>query len=106
MSKVAFVGNRKLGYLFRSFDFGVFPVDNPQEVKDLILKIYREKSFDIVITTEDVAADLSEFIQKKEDVFPVVFVLPSPAKHEQLGIQWIRKSVEQAIGIDILSNNE
>ncbi len=106
MSKVAFVGNKKLGYLFRSFDFSVFPAENGSEAKEKILEIYKKKSFDIVITTEELAGELGEFIQEKTDVFPVIFVLPSPAKHEQLGIQWIRKSVERAVGIDILSKNE
>lgn len=106
MSKVAFVGNKKLGYLFRSFDFSFFPAENESEAKEKILEIYKKRNFDIVITTEELAGELSEFIRKKENVFPVIFVLPSPAKHEQLGIQWIRKSVERAVGIDILSKNE
>ncbi len=106
MSKIAFVGEEKIGYLFKSFDFAVFSVRDGEEASKKIKEIYRKKNFDIVITTEDFAKDLGEFIREKNDVMPVIFVLPSLSHYEGLGIQWIRKSVERAVGIDILSNKE
>jgi V/A-type H+-transporting ATPase subunit F len=106
MSKLAFVGEEKVGYLFRSFDFAMFPVKDSEEAIAKIKEIYKSKKFDVVITTEDFAEDLGKFMQEKTDVMPVIFVLPSLSRHEGLGIQWIRKSVEKAVGIDILSNKE
>ncbi len=106
MSKVAFVGEERIGYLFRSFDFTMFPVKTGEEAIGKIKEIYKSKKFDVIITTEDFAVSLGEFMQEKTDVMPVIFVLPSPKHYEGLGIQWIRKSVEKAVGIDILSNKE
>ena len=107
MSKAAFVGEEKLAYLFRSFDFEVFSVKDSEEAFKIIQKIYREKTADVIITTEDFASDeLGEFIRGKVDVMPVIFVLPTPSRNEGLGIEWIRKSVEKAVGINILSKNE
>ncbi len=106
MSKLAFVGEEKIGYLFRSFDFAMFPVKNSEEAITKIKEIYTKKDFDVIITTEDFAIGLGDFIQGKTDVTPVIFVLPSTSHYEGLGIQWIRKSVEKAVGIDILSNKE
>ncbi len=106
MSKVVFVGEERIGYLFRSFDFTMIPVKTSEEALNEIKNIYKNKKFDIIITTEDLAVSLGEFMQKKADVMPVIFVLPSPMHYEGLGIQWIRKSVERAVGIDILSNKD
>ena len=106
MSRLAFVGEEKIGYLFRSFDFAMFPVKNSEEASIKIKEIYTKKDFDVIITTEDFAIGLGDFIKGKTDVMPVIFVLPSTSHYEGLGIQWIRKSVEKAVGIDILSNKE
>jgi V/A-type H+-transporting ATPase subunit F len=104
MSRAAFVGEEKLAYLFRSFDFQIFPVKDSSDAFERIKKIYKDKTADIIITTEDFAnEDLGEFIREKTDVMPVIFVLPTPLRNEGLGIEWIRKSVEKAVGINILS---
>lgn len=103
MHKLAFIGEERLGILFRNFGFAVFSVHNVEEAKQEFSKIVKKKEFDIVITTEDFADAAKEFIQKEKMLFPIIFVLPAPVNYRGVGIEWIREAVESAVGIDILS---
>jgi len=103
MHKLAFVGEERLGVLFRNFGFDVFPVSNGDDAIRQVSEIIKKKEFDIVITTEDFADYIKEFVQKKEKILPIIFVLPTSTNYRSIGIEWVRNAVEKAIGIDILS---
>ncbi len=103
MHKLAFIGEERLGILFRNFGFAGFPVHNIDDAKQKFSEIVKKKEFDIVVTTEDFADAVRGFIQRKEMLFPIIFVLPAPVNYKGVGIEWIRDAVESAVGIDILS---
>ncbi|MCD6106851.1 MAG: hypothetical protein J7J57_01335 [Caldisericaceae bacterium] len=103
MHKLAFVGEERIGALFRSFGFDVFAVSDSNEAAKQIADIVQKKEFYIVVTTEDFVDGLKEFVEERHKELPIVFVLPSPVEYKGIGIEWVRYSVEKAIGIDIFS---
>ncbi|MEA3313616.1 MAG: V-type ATP synthase subunit F [Caldisericota bacterium] len=103
MHKLAFVGEERIGALFRSFGFDVFVVKDSNEAAKQIADIVKKKKFNIVVTTEDFVDRLKEFVEERRKGLPIVFVLPSPVEYKGTGIEWVRYSVEKAIGIDIFS---
>ncbi len=106
MHKLAFVGEERIGTLFKSFGFDVFAASDSNEAAKQIADIVKKKKFNIVVTTEDFADELKEFVEEQRKELPIVFVLPSPIEYKGTGIEWIRYSVERAIGIDIFSKKE
>ncbi len=103
MHKLAFVGEERIGTLFKSFGFDVFAVSDSNEAAKQIADIVKKKEFYIVVTTEDFVDGIKEFVEERRKELPIVFVLPSPVEYKGTGIEWVRYSVEKAIGIDIFS---
>ena len=105
MSKIAFVGENRFGVLLNSFDIKVFPVQNGLEALEKIIELSKIHEYALIITSEDYSDSLEDYLLKRKEVSPVIFMLPS-GSHKGESISNIRNVVEKAIGIDILSKNK
>ena len=60
----------------------------------------------MIYITESLAAQIEHEIEKlREQVVPAVILIPGVSGNTGKGIESVRKSVEQAVGSDILFSN-
>ncbi|MGB4480999.1 MAG: V-type ATP synthase subunit F [Caldicoprobacterales bacterium] len=106
MYKIGVVGDRDSILGFKALGLSVFPVTQPEQASRLINRLAKE-NFAVIFLTEQVAREIKETVDRYKSVpFPAIILIPSNQGSTGLGIQEIKKSVEKALGADILFGNE
>ncbi len=106
MYKIGVVGDRDSILGFKALGLSVFPVTQPEQASRLINNMANEK-YAVIFVTEPVAKEIQETIDRYKSVpFPAIILIPSNQGSTGMGIQEIKRSVEKAIGADILFGNE
>lgn len=105
MYRVGIIGDRESVLGFRAVGFDV--VDTTAADKAVsALKNFASKNYAVVYVTEDIAMLCEEEIEKYKDLpVPAIIVLPNNRGSNGMGIRAVKKSVERAVGADILFNN-
>lgn len=102
MYKVAVMGDYDSIYGFSALGVDIFPLDD----KVLAIKELRrlaDNEYAIIYITESLAAEISEEIDRyRERVTPAIILIPGVLGNTGEGVSGVKKSVEQAIGSDIV----
>lgn len=102
MYKIAIIGSKNIIQSFQLFGIEIFPINSEEEGRTAIKKISQE-NFAIVFVTEDwmekLDGDLTELKQK---TIPAVIPLPTHLSKSDYGIKELKKTVERAVGSDIM----
>ena len=94
-------------YGFAALGLSIFPVENDAAKAGRLLHELAENEFGIIYMTEELAAVLKKEISRYADrIAPAVILIPGVKGNTGDGIQSVKKSVEQAVGSDILFGNE
>lgn len=102
MDKIAVMGDYDSIYGFATLGLTTFPVDDPEEGRKT-LKRLAEHDFGVIYMTEELAAQLAEEIGKYADqLTPAIIQIPGVKGNTGAGVAGVKKSVEQAVGSDIL----
>jgi vacuolar-type H+-ATPase subunit F/Vma7 len=104
MSKIAFIGEKKLSLIFKNFDVDTFIVKEGLETLKKIEEIVK-MDYSIILVTEEYSENLKEFLLKRTETVPVIFVLPS-IYYSGFGVNLISSVIEKAVGIKILSKEK
>lgn len=102
MYKICAIGDKDsvLGFMAAGFD--VFMTEDLEEIKDII-KSAKDNSYAVIYITEDIAASITDFIDKyKSEPIPAIVPIPSKTGSLGIGMSAIKSSVERAVGADIL----
>ncbi len=95
MYKVAVIGDKDSIYGFASIGVEIHPCDDPVEaVRDI--RNMAEVGYGVIYITEQLASQ----IETELDIIPI----PGVQGNTGLGMRNVSKSVEQAVGSDILSD--
>lgn len=106
MYKIAVMGDYDSIYGFATLGLDTFPVNNP-EYGVTQLKRLAEDNYAVIYMTEALASDLKKEIEKYREVMkPAIILIPGISGNTGAGIAGVKKSVEQAVGSDILFNEE
>lgn len=106
MSKLAVVGPRDSVLAFRALGADTFAVTDKQSALDALEKT-RAEGYQIVFITEALTEELApELKAMAEHPTPVVIMIPDNRGSLGIGMERMRKSVERAIGVDILFKGE
>jgi vacuolar-type H+-ATPase subunit F/Vma7 len=105
MAKIAFVGENRFGLFLNSFDIKIFPVASGEEALEKIIELSKAHDYSIILTSEEYSGTLRDYLSKRKDISPVIFMLPSTSNKGE-SISLIRDVVKRAIGIDILSKSK
>ena len=100
MYKIAVMGAYDSIYGFAALGLDTFPVSDIQEGEKLLRRI-AEGDYAVIYITEALAAEL-----KQEQVVPAIIQIPGVSGNTGAGITGVKKSVEQAVGSDILFGGE
>lgn len=105
MYKVAVIGDKDSIYGFELLGLDVFPTDNVED-KEKLMKKLCNGNYGIIYITEALAEELSELIEKYDDTtVPAVIPIPGVKGNTGMGMKSVKKSVEKAVGSDIIFNN-
>ena len=102
MYKIGVIGDRESILGFKAVGLDVFPVDDPEEAKKTLKRIAKE-DFAIIYITEQLYQYMMDEVDEYTDS-RLPAIIPIPGKDGTLGIGMtsVKKSVERAVGADIL----
>lgn len=102
MYKIAVLGPYDSIYGFATLGLDTFPVSDPAEGADQ-LKRLASSDYAVIYVTEGLAAGMGrEIEQYREQLLPAIILIPGIAGNTGDGVSGVKKSVEQAVGSDII----
>ncbi|MDF2472664.1 MAG: hypothetical protein K0R21_446 [Anaerocolumna sp.] len=105
MYKIAVLGDRDSIYGFAALGLDTYPVNNMEDAAKLLKKL-AEGKYAVIYVTEAYAAGLEEDIDKfRAELFPAIIPVPGVSGNTGMGMRNVKKSVERAVGSDIIFNN-
>ena len=105
MYKIAVMGDRDSIYGFAALGLDTYPVTDPVEAARR-LRSLAEQEYAVIYITEALADTLEAEIDRyREQMLPAVILIPGASGNTGKGVAAVEKSVEQAVGSDIIFNN-
>lgn len=102
MYKVAVIGDRDSIYGFASAGLEIHPVLTAQQGWTQIQKLVND-NYGVLYITESLYQKLEPQLEVyKEETLPAIIPIPGVSENTGLGLANVRKSVERAVGSDIL----
>jgi len=102
MYKIGVIGDRDSALGFKAVGLDVFPCATADEAKRVLKDIAKEE-YAIIFITEGLAKDMREATdQYKDQKLPAIVPIPGMDGNYGVGFGNLKKSVERAIGADIL----
>ncbi len=106
MYKIGVIGDKDSILGFKALGLSIFPVAQTSEAEE-ILRELAENKYAVIFITEQIAVNMQEQIEKyKENHLPAIIPIPGNQGVLGIGMQGVRKSVERAVGADILFRDE
>lgn len=106
MFKIAVLGERDSIYGYAALGLDTFPVNNVEEAVK-ILKQLDDGHYAVIYITESYQAKLELEIERyRENCIPAIIPIPGVSGNTGMGMLNVKKSVERAVGSDIIFNNE
>ncbi len=102
MYKIAVMGDYDSIYGFATLGLSICPVKTREEARDKLRQLARGE-YGIIYITEAMAAELKEEIDEyREKTLPAIIQIPGVSGNTGAGVEGVKKTVEQAVGSDIL----
>ncbi len=105
MYKMAVLGDYDSIYGFATLGLDTFPMTDPAEAAKELHRL-ASNEYAVIYITENLAAQMEHEIEKfKEQKLPAIILIPGVFGNTGKGVEGVKKSVEQAVGSDILFSN-
>lgn len=102
MYKIAVMGDADSVLGFKALGLDVYPVETVDEAKSTIHRLAKE-SYAVVYLTEQLAVHMNdELARYKDELTPAIILIPGKEGSLGIGMANVKKSVERAVGADIL----
>ncbi len=106
MLKSAVLGDYDSIYGFAALGLDIFPVKEEAEASAKLRELSNGK-YAVVYVTEQMSTLLStQIAQHNESIIPAIIPIPGVAGNTGIGMNNVKKYVEQAVGSDIIFNGE
>lgn len=106
MPKIAVIGDRDSILGFKAVGVTTFPVTNAETVRAALHQV-TTGDYGVVFITEQAADQAHEAVSEaSQKSIPILVPIPSSRGSLGLGMAQIRRSVEKAVGADILFGKE
>jgi len=105
MYKIAVFGDRDSIYGFAALGLDIYPVALSDDTSEAVKKLRElaEGDYAVIYIIESLAEKLKSEIHRYNSVkLPAIIPIPGVSGNTGLGMRMVKKSVEQAIGSDIL----
>ncbi len=105
MHKVAVMGDRDSIFGFASIGMSIFPIDDPTQAVSALRSMV-ESGYAVIYITEQLASQIEmELDRYRSKPLPAIVPIPGVKGNTGMGLKNVSKSVEKAVGSDILSND-
>lgn len=102
MYKIAVMGDYDSIYGFAALGLDIFPEEAPEDAAKRLRQL-AETGYGVIYITEALAAKIPNEIARYEgSLLPVITEIPGASGNTGNGIAHVKKTVEQAVGSDIL----
>jgi len=106
MYKIGVIGDRESVLGFKAVGLEVFPCDLAEEAEKALTKMV-EDNFAIIYVTEQLYQQMEEAVSRYTDSkLPAIIPIPNKDGSLGIGMASVKKSVERAVGADILFGGE
>ena len=106
MYKIGVIGDKDSVMGFLALGLTVFETSGAEQTAELIRRAAAE-GYAAIYITEQAAQDVMDGIDEyKDSELPAIILIPGIAGSLGIGMAGVKKSVERAVGADILFNNE
>ena len=106
MYKIAVVGDYDSIYGFAALGLDTYPVSTPEEGRAVISTLAASEC-GVIYITEGLAAMLEDVIETyRYQPTPAMILIPGVRANTGAGVAGVRRTVEKAVGSDILFGNE
>ena len=106
MYRVAVIGDKDSIYGFSALGLDIFPVLDSNEGSKTLKKLSDGK-YAVIYITENLAGQLEEELDYlRKFPLPAIIPIPGLTGNNGMGIKMVKKSVEQAVGSDIIFGGE
>lgn len=103
MYRIAVIGAYDSIFGFGTLGLETFPVSDPAQGEQQLKQLTLGGKYGVIYITEALAKDLHHEIEKyREQMIPTIIQIPGISGNTQGGIEGVKRSVEQAVGSDIL----
>ena len=103
MYKIGVMGDKDSVYGFSSVGLTVFPVDDAAQGVKLLKQIAED--YAVIFITEKLASEMDAELRKyRERTVPAIIPIPGVTGNTGVGMKNVSRSVEQAVGSDILAD--
>lgn len=100
--QIAVVGDQESVLGFKALGLSVYPAETVEEAREVLHRLAKENTA-IIYLTEQLAAGLEpEIARYKDDLTPAIILIPGKSGSLGIGMANVKKSVERAVGADIL----
>ena len=105
MYKIAVSGYSDSIFGFAALGLDTFPVTAQEEAGERLHQLAAQ-GYGIIYITEALAAELKhEIVRYQDQILPAIIRIPGISGNTGDGVLGVKKSVEQAVGSDILFSN-
>ena len=102
MYKIAVIGDYDSIYGFATLGLSICPVKTRDEAREKLRQL-ADGQYGIIYITEAAAAELEEEIEEyRAKTLPAIIRVPGVSGNTGAGVEGVKKTVEQAVGSDIL----
>ena len=106
MYKIAVMGDRDSIYGYASVGLDIFPVDETIQALRTLRQL-SETGYAIIYMTEKLVAMLGSDLDPYNDKpLPAIIAIPGVSGNTGMGLASVKKSVERAVGSDIIFGND
>ncbi len=106
MHKIAVLGDRDSIFGFAALGLEIFPAENEKEGAVLLHKL-ANSDYAVIYITEALASKIGEDVDKyRFSQLPAIILIPGISGNTGEGINAVRRSVEKAVGSDIIFNDK
>lgn len=103
MYKLAVIGDKDSILAFKAIGIEVFTAIDKEEIEKLVKKL-ADEDYGVIFITESFAQMIQDTIDKyRESRTPAIILIPSNKGSLGIGLADINKSVEKAVGANILN---
>ena len=100
--KIAVLGGRDSVLGFKALGLDVCPVEDVDQAKSTLHKLAKGE-YAVVYLTEQLAVHMEEELARyKDELTPAIILIPGKEGSLGVGLANVKKSVERAVGADIL----
>ncbi|PKK81733.1 MAG: V-type ATP synthase subunit F [Thermoplasmata archaeon HGW-Thermoplasmata-2] len=104
--QIAVIGDDESVSGFSAIGIHTYPVKDSDEALG-VLQTIRKKNYGIIFITESYARGLEVLLTEiGTEALPIIISIPGKEGSTGVGVRWLRKVAERAVGFDILSRKD